>query len=131
MKMQQIVDRIRFPNPSYSKQIAFRTYQRSLFREFKNRYNYCTSKVRLTRYNDTYIINSISNGNPIEPMEEHRPICVDADTLPVCDDVGGIYGYCNMLEVLHGEDLEEKESMKEWAKGMGWTGRKINPPNIL
>lgn len=68
MKMQQIVDRIRFPNPSYpnqiitnlicdylssgqnnlffswgvhrfstSKQIAFRTYQRSLFREFKNK----------------------------------------------------------------------------------------------
>lgn len=72
-----------------------------------------------------------ASGNPIEPMEEHRPVCVDVDALPVCDDVGGIYGYCNMLEVLHGEDLEEKESMKEWARGMGWTGRKTNPPNIL
>ena len=32
---------------------------------------------------------------------------------PVCDDVGGIYGYCNMLETLYGDDIEEKESMKE------------------
>ncbi|MGB4658565.1 MAG: hypothetical protein WBI07_05265 [Mobilitalea sp.] len=48
-----------------------------------------------------------------------------------CDDVVGIYGYCNMLEILHGDDLEEKESMKEWARCMGWTGRKINPNNIL
>jgi len=23
-------------------------------------------------------------GNPIEPMEEYRPVCVDADALPVC-----------------------------------------------
>ena len=72
-----------------------------------------------------------ASGNPIEPMEEHRPVCVDADALPVCDDVGGIYGYCNMLETLHGGNIEEKESMKEWARGMGWTGRKINPNNIL
>ena len=36
-----------------------------------------------------------------------------------------------MLEDLHGEDLSEKESMKEWARSMGWTGRMINPKNIL
>ena len=56
---------------------------------------------------------------------------MNADALPVCDDVGGIHGYCNMLEDLHGEDLSEKESMKEWARSMGWTGRMINPKNIL
>ena len=72
-----------------------------------------------------------ASGNLTEPMEEYRPVCVDADALPVCDDVGGIYGYCNMLETLHGGNIEEKESMKEWARGMGWTGRKINPNNIL
>lgn len=72
-----------------------------------------------------------ASGNPTEPIEEHRPVCVDADALPVCDNVGGIYGYCNMLEILHGDDLEEKESMKEWARGMGWTGRKINLRNTL
>ena len=72
-----------------------------------------------------------ASGNPIEALKEHRPVCVDADTLPVCDDVGGIHGYCNMLEILHGDDLEEKESMKKWARGMGWSGRSINPKNIL
>lgn len=64
-------------------------------------------------------------------MEEHRPVCVDADALPVCDDVGGINGYCNTLDILHGDDPEEKESMKEWARGMGWPGRKVSPKNIL
>jgi len=72
-----------------------------------------------------------ASGNPIESLKEHRPVCVAADALPVCDDVGGIPGYCNMLEVLHGEDLEEKEMMKRWAKSMGWTGRKTPPLNIL
>lgn len=35
-----------------------------------------------------------------------------------------------MLEILNGDDLEGKECMKEWAIGMGWIGRKINPTNI-
>lgn len=56
---------------------------------------------------------------------------MDADALPVCDDVGGINGYCNTLDILHGDDPEEKESMKEWARGMGWPGRKVSPKNIL
>ncbi len=70
-------------------------------------------------------------GNPLEGIGEHRPICVEADALPVCDDVGGVHDYCNMLEILHGDDLEEKESMREWARSMGWTGRRTNPKNIL
>ncbi len=80
-------------------------------------------------YEEDY--NMIKSGYPIEPIEQHSPVCVVADALPVCDDVGGIHGYCNMLEVLHGEDLEEKERMKEWARSMGWTGRKISLKNIL
>lgn len=72
-----------------------------------------------------------ASGNPITPIEEHRPVCVDADALPLCDDVGGIHGFCDMLAVLHGNDPEEKESMKEWARYMGWTGRMVKPENIL
>ena len=74
------------------------------------------------------------DGFPVEALNEHRPVCVFADALPVLDDVGGISGYCNMLEVLRGrelEDQEEKESLKEWAKTMGWTGRIAKPENIL
>ena len=72
-----------------------------------------------------------ASGNPIEAINEHRPVCVDVDALPVCDDVGGIHGYCRMLVTLHGDDPEKKESMKEWARYMGWTGRKVKPENIL
>ncbi len=38
--------------------------------------------------------------------------CVAADGLSVVDDVGGIGGFCEMLETLAGDDPEEKESMK-------------------
>ena len=68
---------------------------------------------------------------PLKPLRAHRPVCVEADGLPLCDDVGGISGYCNMLEALHGDDIDEKESYKEWSSGMGWTGRNVKPENIL
>lgn len=72
-----------------------------------------------------------ASGNPIEPLQFYRPVCVAADALSLCDDVGGINGYCDMLKVLHGEDQDEKRSMKEWASAMGWTGRKTSPMNLL
>lgn len=62
------------------------------------------------------------------------PICVNADGLNVLDDVGGLYGYQEFLRVINSkkvEDIEEKESSKIWAKGMGWTGRKVKPENML
>lgn len=72
-----------------------------------------------------------ASGNPMDAIDKHRPVCVNADGLPVCDDVGGIHGYCNMLEIIYGDDPEEKESMRNWARYMGWTGRKNKPENIL
>ena len=38
------------------------------------------------------------------------------------DDVGGIHGYVRFLETIHGFDLDERDDMREWARGMGWTG---------
>jgi len=63
-------------------------------------------------------------------LKEH-PICVMADGLNVMDDVGGLYGYQEFLQTINGKDAEEKERMKQWAKSMGWTGRKVKPENIL
>ncbi len=63
-----------------------------------------------------------------------HPVCVLADGLNVMDDVGGLYGYQRFLQTINSKDpgdADEKESMKEWAKGMGWTGRKTKPENIL
>lgn len=67
---------------------------------------------------------------------KHHPICIAADGLPVLDDVGGIGGYCGMLLGLHGKDcggypFENAEDTKEWASGMGWTGRMNKPDKIL
>ncbi|MCR5650066.1 MAG: hypothetical protein K6F86_02655 [Lachnospiraceae bacterium] len=63
-----------------------------------------------------------------------QPICVLADGLNVMDDVGGLYGYQEFLRTINSkdpDDADEKEQMKTWAKGMGWTGRKTKPENIL
>ena len=59
------------------------------------------------------------------------------DGLPVMDDVGGIRGYCELLEVVKGKEetgmgvFESKEDAKEWARMMGWTGRMSKEENIL
>ena len=63
-----------------------------------------------------------------------HPICVAADGLNVVDDVGGLYGFQEFLQTINSkdsDDADEKENMKQWAKGMGWTGRKTKPENIL
>ena len=60
-----------------------------------------------------------------------KPICIYADGLNVMDDVGGLSGYLNFLETIHGMDQDEARSMRVWARGMGWTGRRSKPENIL
>lgn len=70
-----------------------------------------------------------------EVLWDSVPVCVAADGLPVMDDVGGIYGYCEFLKGIHGIDnngpYEDKEESREWARGMGWTGRMSKPENML
>lgn len=63
-----------------------------------------------------------------------EPVCVMADGLNVMDDIGGLYGYQDFLRTINSknpDDEDEKEDLKAWAKGMGWTGRKVKPDNIL
>ena len=43
-----------------------------------------------------------------------------------------VYTYFyEVLKTINGNDPEEKESMKQWAKGLGWTGRISKPENML
>ena len=60
-----------------------------------------------------------------------KPVGLSVDGLSLMDDVGGIHGYIDFLRVIHGENPDEKEDMKEWAKWMGWTGRMVKPENLL
>ena len=64
-------------------------------------------------------------------IAKQRPLCIAADGLKVMDDVGGPLGYCEFLTTIHEGDDDEADEMKEWARGMGWTGRKSKPENML
>ena len=60
-----------------------------------------------------------------------KPIGLAVDGLSLMDDVGGIHGYIDFLRTIHGEDPDEKQDMKEWAKWMGWTGRMNTPETLI
>ena len=66
---------------------------------------------------------------------EGAPLCLEADGLPVMDDVGGVYGYCEFLKGIHSKEnngpYDDPKESKEWARSMGWTGRMSKPKNIL
>ncbi len=62
----------------------------------------------------------------------YTPVCVEADGLPVFDDVGGIYGYIDFLMAVHySENEEERAEIRDWARSLGWTGRASKPGNLL
>ena len=59
------------------------------------------------------------------------PLCLAADGLCLLDDVGGVHGFVDMLRTIHGDDPAEAEEMREWARGMGWTGRMSKAEKML
>ena len=69
--------------------------------------------------------------------EHHRTRLAIKPGIELVDDVGGIYGFCRMLQTIYEtdtgieEDREERESMLGWADMMGWTGRKIGLKQTL
>lgn len=86
---------------------------------------------------DLSFMDSIEPVNGVIPMPQRVPWhslqYTDRNGNKV-DDVGGLYGYQEFLRTINSkdpDDTDEKESMKQWAKGMGWTGRKTKPENIL
>ncbi|MCC8101191.1 MAG: plasmid pRiA4b ORF-3 family protein [Clostridiales bacterium] len=62
---------------------------------------------------------------------KEKIVCMAADGLNVVDDCGGLHGYLNMLQTINGEDKEKANDMKEWARGLGWTGQKSRPEKML
>ena len=63
--------------------------------------------------------------------QNYRPRCICKDGLNVLDDVGGMWGYRDFLATIHEGSEEEQDEMREWARYLGWTGRNVNPKNIL
>lgn len=64
-------------------------------------------------------------------QRKEKPICIAWDGMSLVDDVGGVGGFCEFLETINGDNLEEKKSYKAWAKSLGWTGRMPKPENML
>ena len=64
-------------------------------------------------------------------QRKEKPICIAWDGMSLVDDVGGVGGFCEFLEIINGDDPEEKKHYKTWAKSLGWTGRMPKPENML
>ena len=60
-----------------------------------------------------------------------QPRCVSAKGMNVLDDVGGIRGYLDFLRTINQGSTEEKNRMREWARGLGWTGKASKPENMV
>lgn len=52
--------------------------------------------------------------NKAEGTETGAPLCLDGAMNCPPEDVGGVYGYEHLLEVLAGPDDDEKEEMLDW-----------------
>ncbi|OQC16100.1 MAG: Plasmid pRiA4b ORF-3-like protein [Lentisphaerae bacterium ADurb.Bin082] len=72
------------------------------------------------------------SGQVKQVMETGRPLCIAMDgNLPLVQDVGGIHGYCDFLKTINGKDADSRQEMLEWARGLGWTGRRQTPEKLL
>ena len=85
---------------------------------------------------------SDSRGNQEDSLSEalsgvlarSRPVCIAKDGPQLVDDVGGLQGFCHMLQVIHLPEADSSGQGREmlaWAHAMGWTGRKISPGQAL
>lgn len=66
-------------------------------------------------------------------LKEHKPFCLHKDGLSVLDDVGGLSGYAEFLEIKYEDRYRSEESMfmPDWAKSMGWRPTKTVPKKML
>lgn len=72
-----------------------------------------------------------------EVVMSYRPVCIRKDGIELLDDVGGIFGFCDMLRTIYQVDMQneqerdECDQMLSWAEMMGWTGRRIQAKRTL
>ena len=62
---------------------------------------------------------------------ETKPVCVQAEGLPLVEDVGGVGGYFGFIRSIHGEDAGEAAALRSWARGQGWKEIVPKPGSLL
>lgn len=89
-------------------------------------------RITCTKIYEPKISESSNTENRILSVATTRkPVCISADGICLLDNVGGIHGFIDMLQTLHGKDADEAEAAREWAKEQGWTGRVVKPLSML
>jgi len=92
--------------------------------------------TRLKNCDDLLENNLITNEELIKAQntvfEKYKPVCLHQNGIFLLDDVGGFGGFIDMLRILYEpDDMDEKESMRVWASGMGWNARKVANEQML
>lgn len=65
-------------------------------------------------------------------LKEHVPVCIHKDGINVLDDVGGLAGFADFLgKVYENDDKEESREYLTWAKGQGFSEKKISFRDLL
>ena len=55
-----------------------------------------------------------------EVIARHRPVCIAKDGIELVDDVGGIGGFCRMLQTIYEADMDDEEEWEERDNLLGW-----------
>jgi len=62
--------------------------------------------------------------------DAHYPLCIKAVKSGPPEDVGGIWGYYNMLEALDDPEHPEHEEFSDWLGGEGWDPDEVSLEEI-
>ena len=72
-----------------------------------------------------------------QTWDTYCPVCIAKDGCNLVDDAGGIHGFTQFLRAINEDEsedngpYEDKESSLEWAKGLGWSKRRVSNKNTL
>lgn len=95
--------------------------------------------IKITKHdncNDLLEANLVSELEIEEAMhialKGYKPVCIHRQGKSVLDDVGGLSGFADFLEIIYeGTDKEEKANMIGWANTLGWKDKLIPFKKVL
>ena len=102
-----------------------------------------SSKVKIDKYlikekNIEYVYDfgdywkhNITLEEIIEDYEYAYPMCIEGEGACPPEDVGGIYGYAEFLEIIKDEAHPQHEELKQWAEEVGYEDFNMEETNYF